>query len=308
MTAFINHFLFEFRTGVRNKTQLLMNYLLPLGFYAMMGLVMVEINPGFRDVLLPAMVIFAVLASTLLGIPDPLVNARENGIFRSYKINGIPAFNILIIPVLTTMLHMLILAIIISATADSVFGIKPEWMGQVFIDKCIYCVHGFQPLAPEYTGPLNFPLFAGPNSVTNWANFVLVFFATAFAAAGLSVLIGVASPSSRITVLWSQALFLPSMLIGGLMMPYSVLPEGTQLISRMLPSSHMMNAFSTLAMGNPAPFDAWVSVWVLFVGGLLAMGLAWYLFSWDSASGSRRGHPFMGFLALVPYVVGAILL
>ncbi len=308
MTAFINHFVFEFRTGVRDKTQLLMNYLLPLGFYVMMGMVMVEINPGFREVLLPSMVIFAVLASTLLGIPDPLVNAREKGVFRSYKINGIPAFNILVIPVLTTMLHMLLLAIVISATADSVFGIKPEWMAQVFIDKCIYCAQGFKTLAPEYTGPLNFPLFAGPNSVTNWWNFVLVFFATAFASAGLSVLIGVASPSSRITVLWSQAMFLPSMLIGGLMMPYSVLPEGAQLISRMLPSSHMMNAFTTLAMGKAGTFDAWASVGILFAGGALAMGLAWYLFSWDSASGSRRGRSLMGFLAMTPYVIGAFIL
>ena len=269
MTAFINHFLFEFRSGVRNKTQLLMNYLLPLGFYAMMGFVMVEVNPTFLDVLLPSMVIFAVLASTLLGIPDPLVNARENGVFRSYKINGIPAFNILIVPVMTTMLHMIIIAIIMSATVSSVFD-----------------------------GPLP----------TNWLSFILVFFATAFASAGLSVLIGVASPSSRITVLWSQAMFLPSMLIGGLMMPYSVLPEGTQLISRMLPSSHMMNAFTTLAMGKAATFDAWASVGILFAGGALAMGLAWYLFSWDSASGSRRGRSLMGFLAMTPYVIGAFLL
>lgn len=269
MNAFLNHFLFEFRTGVRDRTQLLMNYLLPLGFYAMMGLVMVEINPGFREILLPSMVIFAVLASTLLGIPDPLVNARENGVFRSYKINGIPAFNILMIPVLTTMMHLLIIAIIISATAGSLFE-----------------------------GPLP----------TNWLNFAIVFFATAFASAGLSVLIGVASPSSRITVLWSQALFLPSMLIGGLMMPYSVLPESTRLISRMLPSSHMMNAFNALAMGTAADFNAWASVGILFTGGILAMALAWYLFSWDSASGTRRGNPLLGFLALAPYVIGAVLL
>ncbi len=269
MTAFINHFLFEFRAGVRNKTQLLMNYLLPLGFYAMMGFVMVEINPGFLDVLLPAMIIFAVLASTLLGIPDPLVNARENGVFRSYKINGIPAFNILAIPILTTMLHLVIIALIISAMAGSVFS-----------------------------APLP----------TNWLNFVLVFLVTAFASAGLSVLIGVASRSSRITVLWSQAIFLPSMLIGGLMMPYSALPEGTQLISRIFPSTHMMNAFGSLAMGTSAEFDAWASLGILFIGGVLAIGLAWYLFSWDSASGSRRGHPLMGFLALLPYIIGAFLL
>ena len=102
MTAFINHLSFEFRTGIRNKQLLLMNYLFPLGFYLMMGFVMAGINPMFLDSMTPAMVVFAVLAATLLGIPDPLVNARENGIFRSYKINGVPSFSILIIPALTT--------------------------------------------------------------------------------------------------------------------------------------------------------------------------------------------------------------
>ena len=110
MTAFINHFSFEFRTGIRNKQLLLMNYLFPLGFFLMMGFVMAGINPLFLDTMTPAMVIFAVLAATLLGIPDPLVNARENGIFRSYKINGVPSISILVIPALTTMLHLVIVS------------------------------------------------------------------------------------------------------------------------------------------------------------------------------------------------------
>ena len=114
MTAFIHHFSFEFRTGIRNKQLLLMNYLFPLGFYLMMGFVMAGINPLFLDTMTPAMVVFAVLAATLLGIPDPLVNARENGIFRSYKINGVPAIAILSIPALTTMLHLMIVAVVIT--------------------------------------------------------------------------------------------------------------------------------------------------------------------------------------------------
>ena len=101
MTAFARHFSFEFRTGVRNRTLLLMNYLFPLGFYLMMGFVMPQINPLFLESMLPAMVTFAILAATLLGLPDPLVSAREAGIFRSYKINGVPSGSIVTIPALT---------------------------------------------------------------------------------------------------------------------------------------------------------------------------------------------------------------
>ena len=75
MNAFVHHFAFEFRTGIRNKQLLLMNYLFPLGFYLMMGFIMPEINPLFRADLIPAMVVFAVLAAAFLGVPDPLVSA-----------------------------------------------------------------------------------------------------------------------------------------------------------------------------------------------------------------------------------------
>ena len=33
MTAFANHISFDFRTGIRNRSLLLLNYLFPLAFY-----------------------------------------------------------------------------------------------------------------------------------------------------------------------------------------------------------------------------------------------------------------------------------
>ena len=72
----------------------------------------------FLDVMIPAMVTLAVLAATLLGIPELLVNARENGVFRSYRINGVPATSILFIPAITTTLHVSIVSIIIIVTAS----------------------------------------------------------------------------------------------------------------------------------------------------------------------------------------------
>jgi len=268
MKAFTHHFAFEFRTGIRNKQLLLMNYLFPLGFYIMMGFIMAEINPLFREDIIPAMVVFGILAATLLGIPDPLVNARENGIFRSYKINGIPSISILIIPALTTILHLVIVTAIIIASAPLLFN-----------------------------APL--PL--------NWLNFALTFIALAIACAGISVLIGVVSPSSRMTVLWSQLVFVPSMLLGGLMLPYNMLPEMAKKAAQLLPATQAMNAFKGLAMGKMADFSPWGSVIVLFISGVLSFGLAIYLFSWDSHNTKRRGQPALALLFLLPYIVGIFL-
>jgi len=269
MNAFAKHFSFEFRTGVRNMQLLLMNYLFPLGFYLMMGFVMPVINPLFLDTLVPAMVVFAILAATLLGLPDPLVSAREAGIFRSYKINGVPSLSILIIPALTTMLHLVVVAVIITISAPLLFN-----------------------------APL--PL--------NWLNYGLIFGALVFACAGISVLIGVISPSTRMTVLWSQLIFIPSMLLAGLMLPYNMLPVAVGKIAQLLPATHAMNAFNGLVMGMTPDFAPWGSVAILFLSGLLAFCIALYLFSWDSQNTTRRGHPLLALLVLLPYIVGLIVL
>ena len=269
MNAFINHFSFEFRTGIRNKTLLLMNYLFPLGFYAMMGLLMTGINPAFRETMIPAMVVFAILAATLLGLPDPLVAAREAGIFRSYKINGVPAFSILVIPALTTILHTVVVTIIITTTA---------------------------------------PLFFDAPSPVNWLGFIVTFLLMTFACAGLSVLIAVVSSSSRMTVLWSQLIFLPSMLLGGMMISYSMLPEAMGKIAQLLPATHAMNAFRGLAQNMTADFNPSGSLIILLASGVLAFGLAIYLFNWDSRNMTQRGHPLMALLVLLPYVIGILLL
>jgi ABC-2 type transport system permease protein len=269
MNAFIHHFSFEFRTGIRNQTLLLMNYLFPLGFYAMMGLVMTDINPDFLETMIPAMVVFAILAATMLGLPDPLVTAREAGVFRSYKVNGVPAVSILVIPALTTILHMVVVAIIIAATA-----------------------------------PL---LFDSPSPV-DWLGFIVTFLLVAFACAGLGALIGVISRDSRMTVLWSQLIFLPSMLLGGMMLPYSQLPEMAGRVARILPATLAMNAFRELALDLTADFDAAGSLIILLAGGISAFGLAIYLFNWDRRNAVQRGHPLMAILALLPYAAGALLL
>ena len=232
-----------------------------------MGFVMPGLNPLFLDGLLPGMVVFAIYSAAILGLPDPLVQARDSGIFRSYKINGVPRLNILAIPALTTSLHLIIVTVIICLTA-----------------------------------PL---LFNAPTPV-NWLNFVLVFLATLFAAAGLGVLIGVVSPNSRATVLLSQLIFLPSMLLGGLMLPYGVLPRAAQIIAQLLPSTHAMNAFKGLAMGQAADFWPWGSVLILLAGGVTAFGLAFYLFRWDSQHTTRRLPTAVALLAVLPYAVGIV--
>lgn len=269
MKAFAQHFAFEFRTTMRNRQLVFLNTFFPLGFYLLMGFIMGSINPGFIDDMIPAMVVFAVVAATMLGVPELLVGGRTLGIFRSYKINGVPAFSILIIPALTSMFQLFLIAVVIAVTA---------------------------------------PLLFDASLPTNWLMFLVIFLVSAFACTGLGVLIGTVSPNSRVSMLWAQLVFVPSMLLGGMMMPYSILPEVAGKAAQLFPATHTMNAFRALAMGKPEDFSAWGSVGVLLLTGLLAIGLALYLFSWDDRNTKRRGPIWLALLVLLPAVVGILIL
>lgn len=269
MNAFVQHVTYEFKTGLRNPSLLLINYLFPLGFYAMMGLIMTAINPLFTASMVPALVIFAIIASTVLGMPSPLVEAREAGVFRSYKINGVPATSILAIPGLTTAFHALISAAIIALTAPVLFD-------------------GDAPLEP--------------------LAFVGVTLLIAFTCASLGMLISVISENSRATILWSQLLFLPSMLLGGLMVPLDALPDSVRPFSALLPASHAMELFNGWAYGRPTVFNLPGSALILALSGILAFLLSIYLFNWDTRNQSRRGHPVLALLVVVPYAAGALLI
>lgn len=268
MSALVQHFGFEFRTGLRNRSLLLLNYLFPLLFYVMMGLLMGNINPLFKESMIPAMGVFAVLSGAVLGLPNPLVEAREAGIYRSYRVNGVPALAILAMPAVTTAFHAVIAAAVIAVTAGPLFGARLP---------------------------------------ADWLSLAGITVLTAFSCAGLGALIGVVSANARVTILWSQLIYLPSMMLSGLMLPVSMLPPILARVAAFLPPTYAMWAFQGLAYRQPGAVDPLAAALVLLAGGVLAFALAILLFSWDSQNPTRRLHPVAAFLALAPYALGAII-
>ena len=269
MNAFFHHLAFEFRAGVRHKQLLLMNYLFPLGFFLLMGFIMTGINPTFRENLIPAMMIFSALAATLMGTPISLTTSREKGIFRTFKINGVPAFSILSITAIKSTLHLLIVTTIITTSAPILFKAALP---------------------------------------TNWVAFILVLILTAVTCATLSALIGVVSPNTQVSILLAQLIFVTSILLGGLMFPHQMLPYVARKAALLLPATHAMNLFNTLAMGNGGGFSPWGSVAVLCAGSVLAFALAIYLFKWDQYSSMGSARSLISVIALVPYIASIFLI
>lgn len=261
MKAFMHHLGYEFKAGVRDAGLMMMNYLFPLGFFFLMAALMTRLNPLFTATMVPAMAIFAMMSSYLMGLPGTIVAAREAGIYRSYRINGVPSASILAIPALSLLAHAAAISTIILAVATLGFG------------------------APV------------PDS---YGRFALAWACGAAAIAGLGDLIGVASPDNRASILLSQAIFIPSIMLGGLMIPQSLLPSGLDRLALLFPATHAMKAFR----GDPG----WpASIAYLASGAILAFAASGCLFEWDPRNARPGWRCLLGLAALVPYAIASIL-
>jgi ABC-2 type transport system permease protein len=260
MKAFIHHLVYEFRAGLRDRSQLLMNYLFPLVFFALMGGLMTRVNPGFGATMLPAMSVFALMCTTLLSLPSSLVAARDSGLLRSYRINGVPSWAALAAPQLANLVHMAIVTAIIV-------------------------------LAGRFAFKATLP--------ASWPAFILAWLAAALSLAGLGSLIASVASSSRAAILASQLVFIPSILLGGLMMPASILPAGLAKVSVIFPATHAMRAFAGGQTGN-------LSLLFLAAGAVLSFAAALFLYEWDPKNGRPAARKALGLVALAPYALAAL--
>ncbi len=228
---------------------------------------MAKVNPTFKETMIPAMILVAVMSSPLLGMPGPMLSSREAGIFRSYKINGVPSFSILLIPILNVLLHIVLVSVII-----------------------IFCGYLF------FDGVLP----------ANWFLFAVVWSISFVASSRLGMLIGVVAPNSRATILIAQLIFVPSMILGGLMMSISMLPKSLSLIANLLPTGHAMSAFASLSSAELPQFNDYLNLGLLLATGILALGLSSYLFHWDNSI-KRRRPALLGLVVLIPFVISMAL-
>jgi len=255
MSAFALHVGYEFKAAVRDRSHLFMNYLFPLLFFALVSAFMTRMDGTFRNRVIPAMAVFALMCSCLLSMPPNLVGSRLNGMLRSYRIYGVPSWTAIAAPALSNLGHMAIVTLVIAATATLTLGA---------------------------------PMPADP------ALFCAAWLASAAALAGLGALVAVVSRTGRMAILVAQVVYIPSIMLGGLMMPQSALPPALGQVALLLPASHAMRAFA----GGPG---AAISLAALAAGGILSFVLSLLLFEWDATNTRPGARKLLALAALIPY-------
>lgn len=237
MNPWWRQLMIQFRMDLRDKGTLLVFYLVPLGFYAVMGSVFSSVNPAIKPVLSATMAIFSVSMGALIGLPPTLVKLREGGVLRAYQVSGIPGVSVLLSIGFSALAHLSIVAFIISVTAPLLFGAQ----------------------APQSVG-----------------GFIAVLAALLFCSVAAGLLIGATAKNQAMAMMLSQAVFMPSLMLSGIMFPSALLPAPLAYFGSILPATHAMHAFHGLAYGLDPALSAPLALTAVLVIGLgAATAAAW---------------------------------
>lgn len=226
MSAFLYGVALQWKLDIRSKTLLITCYIVPLLFFAIMGGIFTSLMPDAVNDLIQSMTVMGVSMGALIGLPPSLVEIYGSDIKRVYKANGVPLYLGAVSIFLSAFIHLMIMSGIIYVVAPLAFNaVLPE-----------------QPLL--YFGKLAIFII-----VTNSIGCVL----------GLAV-----KNQARLTM-FSQLVFLPSIMLSGIMFPANLLPKVLFTVGKIFPASwgYLLMTESGFSIENFLPL---LLVLVLSVG------------------------------------------
>lgn len=208
MNAFLYGVALQWKLDLRTREVLLTYYVVPLVFFGFMGGIFTSINPAAKETLMQSMIVFGVTMGAFLGAPSPLVEMYGSEIIKAYKVGRIPLWTAAINNFISAFIHLFIMSLIIFFVAPIAFHAKT---------------------------PSNLPLFF----------LSLAVFITASLSVG-TVLGLLLKRSTKLTMV-SQFLFLPSVMLSGIMFPADMLPHAMETIGKVLPATW---GFKSLLQNN----------------------------------------------------------
>lgn len=222
MNEFLYGLVLQWKLDIRSKSMLITCYLVPLIFFAFMGGIFTSVNPEARNTLIQSMSIFGVSMGALVGLPPSLVEIYSSDIKKLYKANGIPLYLGVVTHFISALIHLIIMCSIIFVVAPLIFDAAiPANLGVYFVSLVV------------------------------------------FIAATLSIgcVFGlVVKNVSKLTMI-SQIVFLPSIMLSGIMFPIEMLPKALEYVGKLFPASW---AFKTMTRGE-FDFILYVPMLLIFV-------------------------------------------
>lgn len=198
MGAFLYGVFLQWKLDIRSKTLLITCYIVPLLFFAVMGGIFTSVMPQAKETLIQSMTVFGVTMGALIGLPPSLVEIYSTDIKKVYKANGVPLYLGLVLTNISAYIHLFIMSVVLYFAAPLAFNAEiPDNPERYFISLAV------------------------------------------FIAVSLSIasIIGLAVKDQAKTSMVSIIVFLPSILLSGIMFPIDLLPKAFQTAGKIFPAS-----------------------------------------------------------------------
>lgn len=232
MSAFLYGVALQWKLDIRSKSLLITCYVVPLLFFAVTGGVFTSINPEAKDTLIQSMTVLGVSMGALVGLPASLAEIYGGDIKKVYKANGVPLYLGLVTTLLSAFLHLLLMSGILCILAPLLFGAS----------------------LPE-----NLPLYSLS---------LVVLIAVSLCVGGF---LGLSVKSQAKLTMVSQLLFLPSMMLSGILFPAGLLPRFLELMGFVCPATwgYRLMTDSGFRFGNLWPMAVILAAAVALCGYML---------------------------------------
>ena len=231
MNGFLYGVALQWKLDIRSKTLLITCYIVPLLFFAVMGGIFTSVMPEARYTLIQSMTVFGVTMGALIGLPPSLVEIYSSDIKKVYKANGVPLYLGLVLTNISAYIHLFIMSIILYIAAPLAFNAE----------------------IPE-------------NPMLYFASLAI------FIAVSLSIasIIGLAVKDQAKTSMVSIIIFLPSIMLSGIMFPIELLPKAFEIVGKIFPASwgYRVMTDSTFQLENLLPLVA-ILILAICVCGIL---------------------------------------
>ena len=198
MNGFLYSLTLQWKLDIRSKSLLVTYYIVPLIFFLLMGGIFTSVMPEMGSTLIQSMIVMSVSMGAFLGLPPSLIETYGSDIKKIYKANGVPIHLGLVTMVFSAFVHLMITCMVILLLAPILFK-------------------------------ANLP-----------SQFLLFFLALAiyiFVSLSIGSILGLTVNNQAKLTMIAQLIFLPSIMLSGIMFPSNLLPDFLQAIGRLFPAS-----------------------------------------------------------------------
>lgn len=198
MNGFLYGAALQWKLDIRSKSLLVTCYIVPLIFFLLMGGILTSVMPEMRSTLIQSMIVMSVSMGAFIGLSPSLLETYGSDVKKVYKANGVPLYLGLVTMFLSAFVHLMISCVILLLLAPILF---------------------------EAALPARLPFFF----------FALAVYIMVSLSVG-SILGLIVKNQAKLTMI-AQLVFLPSIMLSGIMFPVDLLSDFLVTIGRIFPAS-----------------------------------------------------------------------